>query len=91
MAGAATTKALLNVLEHKLVQEVGTSVGVVMGVPAGRKDDLATDIRGLKGKIGLIESGTWGGSQDERPRKTSRPKESAQIRLLPWSRSEQTR
>ena len=28
----------------------------------------ASDIRGLKGKIGLVESGTWGGSQDDRPR-----------------------
>ena len=44
------------------------SVGFIIPVPPGRKDDLASDIRKLKGKLGLVEGTTWGGSQEERPR-----------------------
>ena len=66
LIGAATSLQLMDNLEVRLTEETGTAVGYLLGVPAGKKEELAGDIRALKGKLGLVETGlsAYQGSAD---------------------------
>ena len=56
LQGAATTLQLMDNVEVRLGEETATGVGFLMPVPVGQKDALSSDIRGLKGKLGLVET-----------------------------------
>lgn len=57
IAGAATTRKLLDNLERRLAQEVGGAVGSLIPVPNIEvSGQLQTDIRALKGQTTLVQS-----------------------------------
>ena len=61
LAGAATTRRLLDNLERRLAQEVGGAVGSLIPVPNVEvSGQLQTDIRALKGQTTLVQSTSAG-------------------------------
>ena len=60
LTGAATTTSLLQSVETRLGQEADTNVGYLLPLPVGRKTELAADLKGLKGRLALVESSSDG-------------------------------
>ena len=57
IGAAGTTRKLLENIESRLAQETGGAVGSLIPVPSVQASgQLQTDIRGLKGKIALVDS-----------------------------------
>ena len=56
LTGAATTNQLLDNLEARLAEEAGTPSAYVLPVGPGEKQQLASDIKGLKGSLGVTET-----------------------------------
>ena len=70
LAGSKTTCDLLGAIDAKLALESGGPVGYLLPVPAGRKSELAEDLRGLKGEIAVVETttGGWDAGKDAAPK-----------------------
>ena len=56
LVGAQDTVNILSRLDVALAAEVSGPVGYLMPVPAGKKDQLAGDIKSLKGQLGVVET-----------------------------------
>ena len=70
IAGAATTRKLLDNIERSLAMEVGGAVGSLIPVPNIEvSGQLQTDIRNMKGEVTLVESSAaaWGAGQTGAP------------------------
>ena len=70
IAGAATTRKLLDNIERSLAREVGGAVGSLIPVPNIEvSGQLQTDIRNMKGEVTLVESSAaaWGAGQTGAP------------------------
>ena len=67
---SATTKKLLTSLEQRLGEEANSSTGFVIPVPnVESSSQLQDDLRGLRGKIALVQStsGSWGEGHSTAP------------------------
>ena len=75
LVGAQDTVNILSRLDSGLAAEVGGPVGYLMPVPVGKKNELAGDIKKLKGQLGLVESTkSWNNDSASTPAEDFEPK-----------------
>ena len=75
LCASADTVGVISNVDNRLAQETDTPTGYLLPVPAGQKDALSTDLKNLKGKLGIVETtSSWAADSKSAPQEDYVPK-----------------